>query len=289
MPLMNTQKIMAHKVYIHDGGGGGDIPANQFQLKKGWGFLESFKKKFPNSKIRAIVTSCSKEGARYLKYNPHIDEIKELPWVNPHRPWKDLASHVTGHIPLDQAVKKFMPEIKGKGKIPPVYLSPEDKVFVKGIIDAGKYTFIHPFAGTPERMAFPLKEYPKLIDRLIDELGYNVVLIGATYKQLANQGMKEKIKKEEFEYQRPGFFNIVNKANMRIGVYLAQYAERWIGTWSCYVWPGFVKKQRMTLLMPKETYCGAGVRDKNQQIIIRIPKQTKDFSQFIDKTIKHLS
>lgn len=277
---------MKHKVYIHDGGGGGDIPANQFQCKKGWGYLEAFKKKFPNSKVLAVVTSCSAEGAKYLKYNPYIDEIKILPWVNPHRPWKGLAQHVQGYKPLHQAVKELMPGVKPK--IPSVYLSPEDKVVVNDILKQGPYAFIHPFAGTPERMAFPLEEYPKLVDRIIDELGYNVVVVGGSYKQLANQGMKERIKTEEFNYTRDKLINMVNKCNMRIGTCLAQKAACSIVTWSCYVWPGFVKRQRMTLLMPAESYLGAGVYDKNQQKIIRVSRKLKNFSEITEQTIKHL-
>lgn len=277
---------MIHKVYIHDGGGAGDIPANQLRCFKGWGHVEAFKKKFPNSKIRAIITSCSVEGAKYIKYNPYIDEIKELPWVNPHRPWPGLDEHIIGYKPLHQAAKELMPGIPGQ--IPPVYLSPSDKIIVDNVTKQGKFAFIHPFAGTSERMVFPVEKYPELIDRLIDEMGYNVVAMGGTYKQLANQGRKDIIRKEELAYERPGLFNLVNKANMRIGIYLALHAERWIGTWSCYVWPGFIKDQRMVLFMPAEYYGQASVCNKNQQRIIRIPLAQKDFSVFAEQAINHL-
>jgi len=275
---------MSHKVYIHDGGGSGDIPANQFRCYKGWGHVEMFKKKFPDSKIRVIITSCSKEGAKYIKHNPYIDEILELPWINPNRPWKEVGKHTAGYKPLSQVVKELMPGVKGK--IPPVYLSSSDKIIVDNVTKKGKYAFIHPFAGTSERMPFPVKEYPKLIDRLIDELKYNVVVMGGTYIQLANQGKKDTVRKEELDYERPGLFNLIDKANMRIGVYLALHADRWIGTWSCYVWPGYTKKQRMVLFLPVRNY--GNVMDKTQQKIIRIPNGQKDFSQFAKQAIDHL-
>lgn len=277
---------MPHKVYIHDGGGGGDIPANQFKCHRGWGYLEEFKKKFPDSKILVVVTSCSAEGVRYIKYNPYIDEVKELPWVNPNLPWKGLAPHVEGYEHLNQAAKRLMPE--AKPKVPPVYLSDEDKVAVDEIVKQGKFCFVHPFAGTPERMAYPLEHYPKLIDRIIDELGHNVVVIGGSYKQLANQGMKEKLKIEEFKYERPGLINIVNKTNMRQGIRLAQEASLWVGTWSCYVWPGYNRNSRMAIVMPAGSYRGVGVINKVQQKMIRIPRKETNYSKFEEQIINHL-
>lgn len=273
-----------HRVYIHDGGGSGDIPANQFRCFKGWGHVEAFKQKFPNSKLRVIITSCSREGAKYIKYNPYIDEIIELPWANPNKPWKELPKHTVGYKPLAQVAKELLPDIQGK--IPPVYLSDNDKIITKEIINEGEYVFIHPFAGTPERMPFPIKEYPALIDRLIDELKYNVVVIGATYLQKANQGKPDTIHKEELNYYRPGLFNLIDKANMRIGIYLALHANRWIGTWSCYVWPGYTKNQRMALFLPVRNY--GSVINKTQQKIIRISNNSKDFSVFADQAIEHL-
>jgi hypothetical protein len=279
---------MAHKVYIHDGGGAGDIPANQLRCYKGWGHVESFKKKFPRSEIMAVITSCSIEGARYIKYNPYIDEIKELPWVNPHRPWGGLKEHIVGYTHITEAVKKLLPG--QSAVIPPTYLSPDDKTIVQKVTSAGKYVFIHPFAGTKERMVLPIEEHPKLIDMLIDEFGYNVVVVGGTYTQLANQGRPNVICKEELEYERKGLFNLVNKSNMRIGIHLARHAALWLGTWSCYVWPGFIEGQRMALFMPSEYYNGAGVCDKTQQKIIRIScrKKIDDFSPFIKQAIEHL-
>lgn len=280
---------MIHKVYIHDGGGSGDVAANQLRCRKGWGYVELFKKKFPDSKIMAIITSCSIQGAKYIKHNPHIDEIKELPWANPNRPWKDLSKHTAGYRYIEEAVKELLPN--QPPVIPPVYLSPNDKDIVQRITEAGNYIFIHPFAGTKERMALPIKEYPKLIDTLIDKFGYNVVVVGGTYIQLANQGQGDILCKEELEYNREGLFNLVNKSNMRIGIHLAQRATLWLGTWSCYVWPGFIKDQRMILFLPLEHYNDAKVCNKDQQKIIRISynKKIDDFSPFIKQAIEHLS
>lgn len=279
---------MGHKVYIHDGGGAGDIPANQLRCLKGWGYVELFKKEFPDSEIMAVITSCNAQGAEYIKHNPYIDTIKELPWVNPNRPWADAKKHTVGYEPIGQAVKRLLPN--AKPVIPPVYLSSNDKNIVKKVREAGRYIFLHPFAGAKNRMVLPIEEYPRLIDRFIDEFGCNVVVVGGTHMRLANQGKPDTLCKEELEYERDRLFNLVNRSNMRIGIYLARRAAFWMGTWSCYVWPGFIEKQRMALLLPLEYYPEAFVCDRDQQKIIRIPccKKIDDFSAYTERAIKHL-
>ena len=278
-----------HKVYVHDGGGAGDIVRNQIQRRKGWGYIELFKKRFPTSEILAITTAVSNQGAEFLKYNPYIDKIKELPWANPNLPWKDLAKHTIGYKFIGKAVKELLP--KAKPIVPPVYLSPEDKQVTQEIQKAGKYIFIHPFAGTRERIVYPIEKYPDLIDTIIDELGYNVAITGGTHLRLTNQGLPDTMLNEEFKYERKGLFNLVGKSNMRVGSHLARNASFYMGTLSCYSPCRFIKEPAIIpaiIFVPAQYYLQAQVLNKDLQKLVRISMGAKNISDYKKIAIRHI-
>lgn len=226
------------KLYIHDGGGVGDVLRCQLQGKKGWGYIEPLKEKYPEVFIRAIITSCNPQAFELIKHHPFIDEKIKLQWKHPHQKWPDRHKYAEdlGFVRLTcDTGRELFPGLK-KAPIPPLYLSDKDQGVVKEIQATGDYVFVHPFSGVPWRIGLLSGQYPVLIDRLIDELGLNVVVVGGTYKKDYPKGhaQSQQLIEEVFEYERDGLFNLVNKSNVRVCAQLARDSKYAITTWSCY-------------------------------------------------------
>jgi ADP-heptose:LPS heptosyltransferase len=275
---------MTSKVYIHDGGGVGDIIRNHLTKKRGWGYIEALKKKYPNIELRVFITCCNPQGMEFVKYNPYIDLLEQHPWTHPHMPWPKEVELTRGYRPIEKVAKELLPGMKPI--IPPVYLSEEDKKVVQEIKSQGKYVFIHPYSGESFRVVFPPKEYPALIDRLIDDLDYNVVIVGGSY--LREKPGRSWSKKEEFKYERSGLFNLVNKSNVRVCAKLARDAYGWIGTFSCYARSGWHGNTRTVMFFPKIPPQPNGPDPNGRNLLVRIPPKSSSFGKYADRAIEHL-
>jgi len=230
------------KVYLTLGGGLGDVFVTYFRGDNGWRLLQPLKEKFPHIKVSVLSATHNPQTAEFLKHNPYIDSFQEFGWVNDGRPiWSENAN---GHVSLAKHNKlaKIL-----KAKNPELYLGEEDREIVNEILSAGEYIFIHPFAGLKDRQALPIEEYPSLIDSLIDKSGYNVVVIGGTH-QRRNQKRSFDMP-EEFDYERPGLFNLVNRTNARVAVKLSQNAHSFIGCWSAYACAHWIIKKKTTVII----------------------------------------
>jgi ADP-heptose:LPS heptosyltransferase len=127
-------------------------------------------------------------------------------------------------------------------KQPEIYLSPAEEQKYNDIIAAGPFVCMNPFAGTPERIAMAEEEYIQLIDRIIDELGYNVVLTGGNHNRqgLANDGGHSTIGSdprympivEESNYERDKLINLVNKVSIRFATKISMAAQAFVGNFS---------------------------------------------------------
>lgn len=270
------------KFYLHDGGGVGDIITHYTQGQRGWGHLESFKEMYPDAEIKLLLTCINPQAEELFKYHPSIDIIEPHLWAHPGHAalTKLIEENKKDYASLVKVVADLgtVPRIK-----PEVYLGEEDKEVVDSIISQGKYIFIHPFSGEKFRIAVPIKEYPALIDKLIDKLGYNVVIVGGTYKKnLA----KKLLVKEEFSYERPGLFNLVNKTNVRQCVKLARESAGFVGTWSCHLCAILNTYIRTVVVFPdnhkKKNF---GLAKDNW--VCRIQANLQDYSKHFDSIVRH--
>jgi hypothetical protein len=230
------------KVYLTLGGGLGDVFCSYFRGENGWKWLQPWKERYPHTKVSVLSATHNPQTAELLKYNPYIDHFKEFGWVNDGRPlWKKNAAGAA-QLKNQKAITA-----KLKGKNPTLYISNEDKEVVDEIQQAGRFIFLHPFAGLKDREALKPQEYFSLVDRIIDNKKYNVVVIGATHKRTNHKESFKMI--EEFNYERPGLFNLVNKTNARISMKLAQLADSFIGCWSAYSCAFWIQKKKSTVII----------------------------------------
>jgi len=234
------------KVYLTLGGGLGDVFCSYFRGENGWKWLQPLKEKYPHVHVSVLSATHNPQTAELLKYNPYIDSFKEFGWVNDGRSiWEKNAN---GAVPLIKQQK--LTEIL-QGKNPKLYIGEEDKPIVHEIYNAGKFIFIHPFAGLKDREALATEEYYSIIDYLIDNKGYNVVVIGATHNRTNFNQSFSMI--EEFNYERSGLFNLVNKTNARISMRLAQLADSFIGCWSAFACAFWIQKKKTTVVIKSKT------------------------------------
>lgn len=271
------------KLYIHDGGGVGDILRCQLQRKKGWGFIEPLKQKFPDVKIRAIITSCNPQAYELIRYHPYIDEKIKLQWKHPHRKWPDRKEYAEdlGYKAIVEVAEELLPECE-QAPIPPIYLSDEDRAVVKEIQNAGDYVFVHPFSGEKWRIGLPLEEYPALVDKLIDELGLNVVVVGGTYNKDYPSGhpKSQKLIDEKFDYYRNGLFNLVNQSNVRVCAQLARKSKYAMTTWSCYARSSWYGDTVAVNFYPGHPFNPPVDRLATHGLLVKIPKEASRSEPF---------
>jgi len=232
-------------VYVTLGGGLGDVYYVYMKGENGWGYIESLKKLYPNIKVKVLCSTHNPQTVEFIKNNPYIDEIKEYGWVlNGSEIWN---KHNNGAVSLknNRILRNTL-----KFNTPSIYLDNGDNVLVDSIVDQGKFIIIHPFAGEPHRIAMPPKEYIPLIDILIDNLGFNVVLVGGTYTR-TNRVLKEH-KPEKLVYERKGLINLIDKANARVVATLTKHQYHFIGCWSAYSCVSWLHKKPTTVIVQEK-------------------------------------
>lgn len=220
------------KIYIQTGGGLGDIVRCYLKDEPYWGILKSIKQQNKDTDILVVSSSHNPEVESFFKYNPYINKVKELGWMVDGR---ELAKNTArGYALIDTIYSK----ISARYERPEIFLGPEDMDVYKKVKEAGEYIFVHPFA---MRAAMPLEDFVYMIDEIIDNSKYNIVVVGATHERTARKGATgpndpggKLLIKEELEYERPGLFNLTNKANVRIAMRLCQEANGFLGHCSCY-------------------------------------------------------
>jgi ADP-heptose:LPS heptosyltransferase len=270
------------KLYLHDGGGLGDVIKHHIRGQRGWEYLKPLKEEHPDIEIKVMLTCINPQARELIRYNPYIDTIESYLWTHPARAHlrRIIEEHKGDYSPLLEAtglLRTLQPAV------PEIYLNTEDQEIIDLITGQGKYIFIHPFSGEPSRIAFPSEQYPALIDRLIDELGYSVVVVGGTYKKNLTTHV---VMSESLAYERDGLFNLVNKTNARVATILAQKAQGFIGTWSCYIIPSWQRPSKTVLMSPK------GMRimrlpDPALDIRISVDPKDPDYLGAINRTVEH--
>jgi ADP-heptose:LPS heptosyltransferase len=239
-------KLNPKGYYIHTGGGLGDVMMDYSTGKAGWGYLKALKERWPRTHTKVMLTSTNAQAKEFVRHNPHIDRIEQYNWQNPHKPWLQLEEKAAGYTSLaafGESLKGTQNELKFTTQ--PIYTSPQDNQVVGDIVKQGKYILIHPFAGSRERITLTPEDYYTVVDRLVDELSLNVVVVGGTYRQITPQAT---LVEETFDYERSGLFNLVNKTNARVIFCLAQKCVGFIGTWSCYLYPVLLSNIRAVVM-----------------------------------------
>ena len=231
------------RIYLTLGGGLGDVLYTYFKGENGWKWLSPLKEIAPRTRVSVLSSTHNPQTEELIKHNPHIDSFKEFGWVENGRELWEKNKGPAVHI---REIKKSLKKISTP-KNTKLYLSDSDREEVRKVISQGEFVFIHPFAGLKFRQCLPIEEYIPIIDQLIDDLGYNVVMMGATHNRINFKTTPEMV--EEFKYDRDGLFNLVGKTNARVAVRLSQLAHSFIGCWSVYSCAFWIKRGKTTVII----------------------------------------
>jgi hypothetical protein len=242
------------KFYISVRGGLGDTIRRYISGGDGWEYLSDLKEKLPDSRIKLIVMSSNPQATEFFKYHPLIDETVVGPWLNPNIKSDKAQEYAGDYIKLlgNPVLKTLKKELTGK-----VYLGPREEETISEIIGNKKFVLIHPFSSENRKMALPIEEYFPFVDKMIDTLGFNVMVVGADWIETRN-GPAKKIR-EEFPYERPGLINLINKTNSRTTISLVQKAVGLITVRSFCFSSTISGKIKTILLVPPQgckTYLG---------------------------------
>lgn len=187
--------------------------------------LESLKQKYPNISVKVKSTSHNPTAADIFRHDPNIDIIESVD-ESP-ASWIDFIDS-DGYVFIGQVeweYKLYEP------KEPVIYLADNENKLLDNLDKLKPYILIHPFAGPIERIVFPMGRYKGLINKIIDEMGVNVVVVGKHFRQV----LPDRVKELFFNYQRDGLYNLVDNCSVRSSVVLTQHAAGFIGTHSSMV------------------------------------------------------
>lgn len=187
--------------------------------------LAFLKRMYPAVKVKIVIVSPNKVAKEIFEHHPFIDSVELIePGKAPvwYRYVDDEGyMHVEG---TEFMHEKLVPD--------PVrfYMSEEEYDLCEAAKNLGKYIVIHPFAGAVERVVISERFCRRLIDELIDEFDYHVIVVG---KQSVFNGVHEL--PEKFRYEREGLTSLVNKVSINASAQLTLGASGFIGTHSCMI------------------------------------------------------
>lgn len=190
--------------------------------------LRHMKERYPEISIKVVVTSSNLAGQELLAHHPYIDILEVVEPGGKIPSWynyvdDDGYAYITTSGIGTQWIK-FDPD-------PPIMYMPDRfKELCDAVKRTGNYVVLHPFAGTYLRSVMTPLFTKSLIDRLIDQLGYSVIVVG---KSSASDG--KDIMQEVFSYKRDGLSSLVNLVDINASVELTLNASAFIGTHSCMI------------------------------------------------------
>lgn len=210
--------------------------------KHGWGYLQSLKEKYPNTKVMALICSTNPHAVDVLTHDPYIDIVEYYAW-----PINNKGNLLLpGQLHLERVLKKrgypvigvqSMKNLGLKPKKCAIHLSKEDnKELEKTTKGIGPYIVVHPFASIPERQAVGLKQYNQLIDTLVQKFNCSVIVLGKSYQRSfsSQKGPTSYSKEETIHTTNPQAINLVNKTNTRVAIKIVQDAIGFVGVHSCF-------------------------------------------------------
>lgn len=225
------------KIYVRLYAGMGDFYKRYF-CHPTWQCLEDLKKQYPETKIKALLVSQTIPALRLVDYHPCLDETIEPKIHLREFKDKDITKYVGDYVPLGVGVAtKFI------RNIPPIFMSSKDKEFIKSITSKyNRFICLHPFAGDAyglnTRTPLKLPEYIPTIKSLIRS-GYTVFMLGKSWDRIIAGTNKTKKIIERFDWQHPGFVNLIDKTNVRTSAELIRQSDGFVGTASslmCAAW-----------------------------------------------------
>lgn len=228
-----VQVDIPNKLYVRLYAGMGDFYKRYF-CHQTWQCLEDLKTKHPDKSIAALLVSQTLPALNLVDYHPYIDKIIKPKIHLREFKNKDINKYVGGYTFLNPKMAQQFEQ-----KIPPIYLSDNDKEFIKRTTDnIDKYICLHPFAGDKyglnTRTPLNVEQYIPTIQALINA-GYTVIMLGKSWERINLGSKNTRIVQEKFTWSNPKFINLIDKTNVRTGAELVKRSNGFVGTASSFM------------------------------------------------------
>jgi len=221
---------MAKRYAILSMGALGDTILHYYRNGGVFGQIASYIRKNPRDKVKVICCSSNNQTQKLFKNNPSICQVNHVPWALQSVGIKERNAKFKELLAGWECLNPGAKLPGAKFVTPQMFLNTQEKALVRSIQNEGKYVLIHPFSSYIRKVKE--EEYINVIDTMIDDLGYNVVVVGGSYHKSFQQN--EPPHKEVFTYRRNKLFNLVNKVEVTVAIRLARGAHGYFGTWSAF-------------------------------------------------------
>lgn len=200
----------------------GEFPTSNVDASLWFGRLKAFKTVYPHVRIKVAISSTNSFSREIFDLNPYIDVVEILDEVP--RSWfhyidSEGFMHIEGSEFMYESLQPEPAEF---------YMSTDERAMCDSARNLGKYIVIHPYAGASGRVVITEAYCKKLVDRLIDELGYYVIVVG---RESVFDGTITL--PENFRYRRTGLTSLVNMISINASARLVLGAAAFIGMHSC--------------------------------------------------------
>jgi ADP-heptose:LPS heptosyltransferase len=201
-----------------------------------WRKLESLKKKYPNTHVKAVVFSLNKNAKSLVEYHPAVDEVLQPEGKLIEVRTKGLGAYSGNHkwLQKQQHILKTLNPTR-----PKIYLSEQDKHLVSKIVaeTQGRFIIIHPFSAMlpnlpTSRTTMSVDKYIPIIEGL-GEKGYKSIILGSDRPKAP----------EKFDYESEHVINLVDQTSVRSALKLVSRANGFIGTNSCFMCGAMLEKK----------------------------------------------
>jgi len=198
-------------------GGLGDVFV-RYLMPGDCGYVADLKRREPQARVVCQLMSTNPQSAAFLV--PWVDDVVYQPWDGDYRGF--LARTRAGRI--DQRLYTW--------ERPPIALTEEERRLADSV---EPFVAIHPFAGTLNRDWRSRVDLVALVNALCDA-GLTVVMLGGSSRRTDGEAGRTTVTQliEQFDMDRPGLVNMVNRQSVRLQAYMATRAARFIGSFSCY-------------------------------------------------------
>lgn len=294
--------IIPQKVGLSGFGGMGDM-YKWYCLQshiRGWGYLQSLKEKYPQTKVMALICSTNPHAVDIFTHNPYIDIVEYYAW-----PINNQGNLLQpGQLRLAQMLNSKgyplmnIPNMQRLGIKPKeciIHLSKTDRDELEELTnEIGPYIVVHPFASVPERQTVSPEQYTQLIDKLIEKFNCDVIILGKSYKRSfsSGKGLTSYNKEETIETTNPRAFNLVNKTNTRVAITITENAKGFVGALSSFCAIAATKQIKTVVLSNNEFHKIAQVEirrlwTKNNNFSI-INTDTQTWDETMDQSCLYL-
>jgi hypothetical protein len=195
-----------------------------------------------------VYTLCHNDGVNDLfRYNPYIREHIAEPW---HPPCPEdhvrFNNEIDGYKPLQH--DGFFYSEYGMDlprEEPKIYLSPQEKAQLAGLMSGRPLIVAQPWAGLSDRDGFDSASFERLVHETVAlEPRVRFVVLGKNHERT------HKYAREELLFTHPNVTDLIDKAGIRFGFHLVANCDAFVGCHSNLIRTAWDFRRRNACVMP---------------------------------------